>query len=270
MKKGISFWAYRNKTYKEVFEHAKKSGFDGVEVTLDPQGELTMETSDEEVLAIKQQAKDAGIQLYSVASGLYWTYSFTSNDETVREKAKNIVRRQLQIAKLLECDSILVVPALVNEEVPYDVAYNRAFDAMSELAYDAEKYGVCIGVENVWNKFLLSPLEYRDFIDKIGSPYVKAYFDVGNVVYDGWPEQWINILGNRICKIHIKDYVRDNRTLSGFCDLGKGDVNFEKVLSALNNVGYKSYCTAEVFPADSEDDWAAADKSAEFYKTIFQ
>lgn len=269
MKKGISYWAYSEKTYHEAFEYAKSKGFDGVEVTLDEIGEITIETTDEKVLEIRQSAKDAGISLYSVASGLYWNFPLTSNDAAIREKAKSIVRRQLEIARLLGCDSILVVPALVNEETAYDTAYARALEALRELAADAEKNGVVIGVENVWNKFLLSPLEFRNFIDEIGSPYVKAYFDVGNVVYDGYPEQWIKILGDRICKVHIKDYVRENRTLAGFVDIGAGDVKFDKVFDALENVGYKSFCTAEVFP-ENDSAYETVDKAAAAYNKIFK
>ena len=269
LKKGISYWSFRNKSYEEAFAFAKEQGFDGVEVTLDAGGELTPETSDEGVLKIKALAEKYGLELYSVATGLYWQYSFASNDAGIRKKAKQILHRQLDVAKMLGCDSILVVPASVDENTPYDVVYDRALDAMRDGAKYAEECGVNIGVENVWNKFLLSPLEYRDFIDKVGSPYVKAYFDVGNVVYDGWPEQWIDILGSRICKIHIKDYVRDDRTLAGFCDITKGDVNFEKVISALDRAGYDSFCTAEVFPADHEGDFEAVEKAAAAYKTIF-
>lgn len=268
MKKGISYWAYSGKNYREAFEYAKSKGFDGVEVTLDKSGELTMETTDEKVLEIKRCAEDAGVSLYSVATGLYWSFPLTSNDEKIRQKAKTIVRRQLEIAKLLGCDSILVVPALVDEETPYDTAYARALEALRELSADAERNGVVIGVENVWNKFLLSPLEYRNFIDEIDSPYVKAYFDVGNVVYDGYPEQWIKILGGRICKIHIKDYVRDNRTLAGFVDIGAGDVKFDKVFSALESVGYNGFCTAEVFP-ENDSAYETVDKAADSYNKIF-
>ena len=269
MKKGISYWAFRNKSYEEAFIYAKEQGFDGVEVTLDGDGELTVDTPDEKVLEIGALAKKYGIELYSVATGLYWKYSFASNDKAIREKAKSILHRQLEVARLLSCDSILVVPAVVDEQTPYDVVYERALEAMREGAEYAKKCGVIIGVENVWNKFLLSPLEYRDFVDKVGSPYVKAYFDVGNVVYEGWPEQWIDILGSRICKIHIKDYQREVRTLAGFCDIGKGDVSFERVLEALTRAGYDDFCTAEVFPSDDEGDCEAVYKAAQAYKEIF-
>ena len=269
MKKGISYWAYSGKTYRQAFGYAKQKGFDGVEVTLDSEGEITMKTTDEQVLKIKEQAEEADIALYSVATGLYWNCPLTSNDLKMRRQAKDIVRRQLEIASLLKCDSILVVPALVDENTAYDIAYDRAFDAICELAPYAEDCGVAIGLENVWNKFFLSPLEYRDFIDKIGSPYVKAYFDVGNVVYDGYPEQWIRILGSRICKIHIKDYVRENRTLAGFVDIGMGDIDFKKVFSALEQVGYNDFCTAEVSPAGQEN-YEAVDKAAAAYGRIFK
>lgn len=269
LKKGISYWAFSGKSYKQAFEYAKKSGFDGVEITIDNGGELSPESSDEKVLEIKEQAAEAGIELYSVATGFGWSTPFTANEPEVREKAKTLVRRQLEVAKLLGCDSILVVPALVTEDVAYDVAYERAFDALKELAPYAEELGVTIGVENVWNKFLLSPLEYRDFIDKLDSPYIKAYFDVGNVVYDGYPEQWIDILGDRICKIHIKDFVRDNRTLSGFVDIGKGDIKFDKVISALEKSGYNGFCTAEVFPEGPEE-FETVDKAAAAYAEIFK
>ena len=270
MKKGISYWAFRNTSYEDAFAYAKKCGFDGLEVTLDEKGELTPETSDEKVLEIKKLAQKYEIELYSVATGLYWQYSFTSNDVEVRQKAKDILRRQIEVAKLLGCDSILVVPALVTEDVSYAVAYERALDAVCEGARYAKECNVKIGIENVWNKFLLSPMEYRDFVDKANSDYVKAYFDVGNVVYDGWPEQWIDILGSRICKIHIKDYVRDTRTLAGFCDIGKGNVNFEKVIASLEKAGYDSFLTAEVFPTETEGDLEAVDKAAKAYKEIFR
>ena len=269
MKKGISYWSFRNKSYDEAFCYAKKCGFDGVEVTLDGSGELTPETSDEDVLKIKALAQKHSVSLYSVATGLFWQYPLTSNDEAVRAKAKAILYRQIEVAGLLGCTHILVVPGSVNRDVPYDVAYERAMQAIKDGAKKAEECGVCICVENVWNNFLLSPLEFRNFVDEADSPYVKAYFDVGNVVYEGWPEQWIDILDSRIGKIHIKDYIRDNRTLAGFCDIGKGDVDFKSVLDALMRAGYNDFCTAEVFPSESEGDLEAVDKAAQAYKEIF-
>ncbi len=255
MKKGISIWSFSGGTLEENFKLAKMAGFDGVEVALAEEGEINLNSTESELLKIREQARDAEIELYSVASGLYWQYSMTSDDEVQREKAKECVRKQLWCASVLGCDTILVVPGAVSVGfapelgvVDYDIAYERSLAAFKELCRDAEKYGVYIALENVWNDFLLSPLEMRDFIDKIGSEYVGSYFDVGNVVYSGYPEQWIKILGGRIKKVHFKDYRRSVGGLDGFVDLLAGDVDWPKVTDALSAVGYDGWVTGEMLP----------------------
>lgn len=269
MKKGINYWAYSGKTYREAFEYAGKCGFDGVEVTIDSEGELTLQTPEEQIMEIRKQAENAGIELYSVATALYWDCPLSANDAGIREKSESIVRRQIDIASMLGCDTVLIVPGSVDEETAYDTVYDRALCAVKRLSYYAESHGITIGIENVWNRFLLSPLEFARFIDEIDSPYVKAYFDVGNSVYDGYPEQWIKILGDRICKIHIKDYIRANRTLGGFTDIGKGDVNFDRVLDALGAVGYDGFCTAEIL-SDGDTAFETVDKAADAFRKIFK
>lgn len=255
MKKGISIWSFAGGTLEEKFRLAKAAGFDGVEVALDADGDLTPATSDAQVKEIKALADKVGVSLYSVASGLYWKYSLTSADEKLREQAKACVRRQLEVAKLLGCDTILVIPGAVSVSfapelgvTDYDVAYERSLAALRELAPYAEKLKVSIGLENVWNNFLLSPLEMRDFIDKVGSDYVGSYFDVGNVVYSGFPEQWIKILGKRIKKVHFKDYRRAVGSLDGFVDLLAGDVDWKAVTNAFAAVGYDGWVTGEMIP----------------------
>ena len=113
--------------------------------------------------------------------------------------------------------------------------------------YAAEN-NIVIGIENVWNKFLLSPLEYRDFIDQVGSPNVGSYFDVGNVLLTGYPEQWIRILGSRIKKVHFKDYRINPGGINAFVDLLAGDVDYPAVMRALRDIDYNDYCTAEMIP----------------------
>ncbi len=255
MKKGISIWSFAGGSLAENFKLAKEAGFDGVEVALAEDGEVNLNSTKEELLNIKAQAEAAGIELYSVASGLYWQYSLTSDCPEQREKAKACVRKQLETASILGCDTILVVPGAVSVSfapelgvVNYADAYDRSLEAFKELAKDAEHYKVSIALENVWNNFLLSPLEMRDFIDKIGSPYVGSYFDVGNVVYSGYPEQWIKILGNRIRKVHFKDYKKSVGSLDGFVDLLAGDVNYPAVVEALKEIGYDGWVTGEMLP----------------------
>lgn len=239
----------------DCMKMAKDAGFDAIELALNETGEMGLESSENEILGYKKKAEEIGIEISSLATGLYWSYSMTSSNEEVREKAKKIVKKQLDAAALLGVDTILVVPGAVgvdfipdSEVVGYDIAYNRALEAIKELAPYAESKKVSIGIENVWNKFLLSPLEMRDFIDKIGSDYVGAYFDVGNVIYSGYPEHWIKILGKRIKKVHFKDYRKDVGSLAGFVDLLSGDVNYPAVVEELKNIGYNSYVTAEMIP----------------------
>jgi len=255
MKKGISIWSFAEPDLKKCFLLAKDAGFDGVEVALDTAGIINLDCTKEDMEQVKAWAQEAGIELYSVASGLYWKQNYTSNDPQTRSNAIAITKKQLQVAAWLGCQSILVVPGAVgvdfepgSEVVEYDVAYERCLAALKELAPVAEAFQVELCIENVWNKFLLSPLEMRDIIDKVGSPYVGSYFDVGNVVYSGYPEHWIKILGKRIRKVHFKDYRRDVGTLSGFVDLLAGNVDYIAVKKALDDVGYDGWVTAEMLP----------------------
>lgn len=248
MKKGISIWSFQEPSLEKCFKMAKAAGFDGVEVALDETGEINLESTQEELEAILEAAHREGIALYSVASCLGWVYSLTDNDASIRAKAENNIKKQIDVASILHCNTILVVPSVVTEEVSYDTAYERAMEAIKRLAPYAEAKGVTIGIENVWNKFLLSPLEMKQFIDSINSPCVKAYFDVGNVIQTGYPEQWIRILGSRIAKVHFKDYRSSVGTISGFVDLLSGDVNYPAVMKAFEEVGYDDWVTGELTP----------------------
>ncbi len=254
MKKGISIWSFAGGTIKENLLLAKDAGFDGVELALNETGEMSLESSKEEILAIKAYADEIGMELYSVACGLYWTYNYTSACEENRNKAKEITKKQLEVASWLGCDTILVVPGAVEvafdpgEVVEYDVAYERAVSALKELAPYAEELKVSIGVENVWNRFLLSPLEMAAFIDEVGSDYVGSYFDVGNVLYLGYPEHWIKVLNKRIKKVHFKDYRRAAGDLYGFVDLLAGEVNWPAVMEQFEKIGYDNWVTAEMLP----------------------
>lgn len=255
MKKGISIWSFAGGSVKENLLLAKDAGFDGVELALDASGEVTMDSTKEQILEIKAFADEIGMEFYSLASGLYWTYNYTSENEDNRNRAKEITKKQLEIASWLGCDTILVVPGAVNvafetdgEIVEYDVAYERALSALKELAPYAEKLNVSIGVENVWNKFLLSPMEMADFIDKVGSDHVGSYFDMGNVLYIGYPEHWIKVLNKRIKKVHFKDYRREAGGLCGFVDLLAGDVNYPGVMEQFKKIGYDGWVTAEMIP----------------------
>lgn len=256
MKKSISIWSFpADMPIKDCIKLAKQADFEGIELALNECGPMSLESNADEITSYRNLAAKEGIEISSLATGLYWSYSLTSGISEIRQKAMAIVKKQLDVADLLGVDSILVVPGAVGvdfipgcEIVDYDVAYDRAFDAMKELAGYAEQKKVNIALENVWNKFLLSPLEMRNFIDSVNSDFVGAYLDVGNVIYTGYPEQWVKILGKRIKKVHFKDYRREVGSVAGFVDLLAGDVNYPAVVEELKKVGYDSFVTAEMIP----------------------
>jgi len=258
MKKSINYWACPgggdgSKSISEFLHEAKAAGFEAVELCCGESGELSLDTTEGTARRIADQAREADVEIASLASGLLWKYPLTSGDPSVRERAIRIVRKGLQIAAWVGTDALLVVPGVVtapfaSEAVQYDLAYERSLAAIKELAPLAEKLRVHIAVENVWNGFLLSPMEMAEFVDRTGSGYVGVYFDVGNVLKTGLPEHWIRILGNRIRRVHLKDFKLSVGNLAGFVDLLAGDVNWPEVINALREIGYDGPLTAEVFP----------------------
>ncbi|MFD2115736.1 sugar phosphate isomerase/epimerase family protein [Paenibacillus yanchengensis] len=256
MKKGINIWSFQDgKSIKDCITVAKDAGFDGIELALNETGELSLEATDAEINEIKARLEDADLELAGLATGLYWDYPMTSDDENKRNKGIDICKKQIEIAGALGVDAILVIPGAVGvdfipgaEVINYEVAYERASEAIESLVPYAESAGVAIAIENVWNKFLLSPLEMRQFIDQFKSDFVGSYFDVGNVTFSGYPEHWIEVLGSRIKRVHFKDYRRTAGGLHGFVDLLAGDVDYPLVAQTLQKVGYNNYVTAEMIP----------------------
>ena len=256
MKQGISLFSFSETTdVRWMFEHAQKAGYDGVEPVMSASGYLNPSTSQKEILAMRRMAEDLGLEIPSVGVWSLWENNLVSDQESIRNKAFSIVQKQIEAAHLLGADTILVVPGYVGcsfaskpEKIRYDIAYERSQDALSRLSRDAQQAGVAIGIENVWNRFLLSPLEIRRFLDEIGSDCVGMYLDVGNVIYTGYPEQWIELLAGRIKKLHMSDYRFDQAGIGAFVDLFAGDVDFPAVAEAIAKIGYDDYITLEMLP----------------------
>ena len=228
MKKGINIWSFPQGSIKDSLTLAKDAGFEGVELAIDGAGELTLNSTEKEIKEVKKIADDLGLALYSLSCGLCWEYRLSDDDPAIRQKAKDMIKKQLETAKILGADSALVLPGVVNVEfshpevkVPYDVCYERALEGINEM---------------------------RDFIDKIGSEYVGSYLDIGNTLYCSFPEDWVRILGKRIKKVHFKDYRLQAGGLHGFVDLLAGDVNYPEVVKALEEVGYDDWVSAEMIP----------------------
>lgn len=251
MLKAINQWGFPQGTpLEKMFEAAREAGFDAVELNLNPSGGvgLTLETTAPDAEAVGLLARRYDLQLRSLSTGLLWEAPLSSKDDGAREQGRRIVAKQLEIAGLLGIDTVLVVPGAVNAETPYDECYRRSQEELRRLLPLAEKAGCGIGIENVWNKFLLSPLEMARYIDELDSPYAGAYFDVGNVLQFGFPEQWIRILNRRIRKVHVKDFKTSVGNITGFVPLLAGDVNWPGVMSALQAIGYDDVMTAEISP----------------------
>ncbi len=214
---------------------AKDAGFEAVEIdTIFDSARLK---------AMADGASKAGIRIESVVVSTHWSQPLTDPDPAVFEKTMEATRVSLQNAKDLGGDMILLVPAVVNPKVQYRDAWTRSLERVKRLAEDAERIGVTIGIENVWNKFLLSPLEGKHFIEEIGSPRVRFWFDIGNVVLFGYPQDWIRTLGPLISRMHIKDFKSDTKE---FTPLQEGSVDWPEVMRAIDEIGYQGYLGAEV------------------------
>lgn len=223
---------------KEKFELAKRCGFDGIEA-------YPMEDH-AAARAQVETAQEAGIAIHSLLYG-GWSALFSDPDEAVVAKGLKEFENALRCAKAMDVSSVLLVPARVSAQVRYVDAYERSQKNIRKILPLAEELGVVIAVENVWNDFLLSPIEFARYVDEFESPCLKAYFDCGNVVKFGYPQDWIRTLGPRIDKIHLKDYLRKE---NAFKPLREGEIDWPEVRKALAEVGYTGFCTAEVDGGD--------------------
>ncbi len=251
MKTAVNQWCFPEGTaLSRVFQTSRDAGLDGVELNLYEPGSvgLTMESTLAEARAVREEANSHGLELKSLSTGLLWGAPLSSPDAAVRGRGKDIVRKQLQLASEMEMDAVLVVPGSVTDEVSYEDCYSRSQEELVALEKDARRLGVRIAIENVWNRFLLSPLDMARYVDELQSDVFGVYFDVGNVLQFGFPQQWIRYLGGRIAKVHVKDFSLAVGNITGFVPLLAGDVDWSAVRGALDDIGYTDYLTAELSP----------------------
>lgn len=230
----------------EKFRLVKALGFDGVE--LDSPNPL----QEKEILDAMDKT---GLHIPGVVNSLHWSSPLSDSDPAVRAKCAESMKTALRDCKKYGGTTVLLVPAVVNEKVSYAEAYERSQAEIRKILPVAEETGIKIALENVWNNFLLSPLEAARYLDEFNHPMIGWYFDVGNIVRYGWPEHWIRTLGKRILKVDIKDYSRkkasDEGIWKGFdAELGEGDANWAAVNKALKEVGYQGWGSAEVNGGD--------------------
>lgn len=237
--------------FEQGLELIKRSGYDGVELWLGDVPWFQMNTTDSEVRELRRKVENAGLVVSNVSTGLHWRTPLSARDPKVRAEGLRIVERQMETAKLLGTDAILVVAGLVTEEVPYNEVYKRCVEALQELGPKAGKVGVKIGCENCNSeqRFLISPREFAVFLDEVNSPHVGIHLDVGNIHDTGYAEQWIEMHGPRITRIHLKDVLKHRGRCgnqSVYTNLFLGDNNWPAIHGALKKVGYDGWLVAEM------------------------
>ncbi len=248
MKKGIVAGTVRaclpaGHAFSELFGLAKDSGFDGVELQHgDPPREFSHDDADAKLKEIRRAAEDAGVEIPSV---MPTSQDLGSVEPQKREAGVRVLERVCEQASALGAKVVLIVPGRVRPDCPYDECYRNARESVAKLAQKAKSLDLILAVENVWNRFLYSPFEFARFVDECGEG-AEAYFDVGNVMAHGFPDQWIRILAKRVRAVHVKDYRTDRPGATGFCNLLEGDVPWGKVMKGLRETGYDGYLTAEV------------------------
>ena len=229
-------------TYAERFKLARDAGFEVIQAPTTPN-----QSDAEEIL---RAANSSGIRIDSVMNMDHWDYPLSSSDPAVVEKSMNGMRTSLHNAKLWGSDAVLLVPAVVNAGTSYRDAWTRSQKQIHELLPLAEELKIVIAIEEVWNKFLLSPVEMATYISEFKSPWVRAWFDVGNVVLYGYPQDWIRALGSQIYKVHLKDFKRGQNSFS-WANLGDGDIDWRAVRAAFLDIGYSGSVIAELQTGDA-------------------
>ena len=265
MIKCISYWALKDglantHPIDAALAEAKAAGFQGIELCIGTSGVLTTDTSEADCKKIRKQIDASGVVVQTLGAGITWGCNPTSNDAATRKKSVKLHADALKRAGWLGIQSMLMVPGVVKSPISpdivrYDHALTRVREAVKELLDVAEKAKVELCLENVWNGLFYSPLEFAAFVDEFkGHPNLGIYFDVGNGMgYHQHPPHWIELLGKRIKRVHIKDYTENFNWTGGysFCALGAGQVPWKETMDALRGIGYDKTLVAEMLPWDA-------------------
>jgi L-ribulose-5-phosphate 3-epimerase len=233
----------------ECFRQAKNAGFDGVEVRM---GEVTLSSTQDEMKRLADAAEKAHVAIVSLwVSDPLSANPLNSPDPALRAKGVEVLHKTIDFATWLRCGALLIVPGRLGDGAKLKVGYQDTWDRVTaelrKAIPHAEQAKVYLTPENVWNKFLVSPLEMRAFVDQFQNPWLQTHFDIGNVMQFGYPQDWILTLGPRIKRIHVKDYKLSQRGEQGrFVDLLEGDVDWKEVMAALVKVGYRGFMSPEI------------------------
>ncbi len=244
IKKAVEFEMLPNKvSIADRFQMARDAGFDEIECPTMP--------DQHEADEVKKASEKTGLRIHSVMNMAHWQYPLSSADPAVVAESVKGMQTSLRNAHFWGADTVLLVPAVVNPQTSYRDAWIRSQEQIRKLIPMAQELKVIIGIEEVWNKFLLSPLEFARYVDEFKSPWIRAYFDVGNVVIFGYPQDWIRTLGKRIVKLHIKDFKFEKREVAEWVPLREGEIKWPEVYKALAEIGYTGSATVELNGGDA-------------------
>ncbi len=252
MKKSIGDNIFpKSLSFEKGLQLLKRAGYDGIELWLGDREWFQMGITDSQMREMRQKIEDAGLRVSNISNSLDWEQNVSARDASKREAAFRHIRRQIESAQIFNTDAILIVAGLVTSDAPYNEVYNRTVDSLKKLAPDAAAAKVKIGVENCCSeqKFLLSPREFNTFLSDVDSPWVGIHLDVGNIHDTGFAEQWIEILGPKITRVHLKD-VLTHRGRCGnesvYTNIFLGDNNWRAIRDAFTKVGYDGWLIAEM------------------------
>ncbi len=252
MKSSINAWSCPgNHDFETVFRSLKAAGFQGVELNVDSEENptahsLTVNTTAAELGGIRYLSEKYGLPVVSISTSQYGGETLGADDQKGRDRAKRVMETQIRCAEALGADGILVVPGGISESRSILRAWENNQEALLSMRDLIEGTSVKVGLENVWNNFFISPMEMARFIDEVNIGNLGAYFDVGNVAIFSWPEYWIEVLGKRIVKIHVKDFRKSGGNAGHFVNLLEGSIRWKKVVEALRGAGFDGYLTAEL------------------------
>ncbi|MDR2135190.1 MAG: sugar phosphate isomerase/epimerase [Treponema sp.] len=256
MKKSINAWTVNTAdSFEAAFRAVKEAGFEGIELNVDGDGHsahsITLERGTD-LDAIAGLSRKYALPVVSISTSLGGNTGLADREN--RQRAHKVIRRQIECARALDAGAILSVPGGAGGDLSLREAYKNSLECYREIGDEIAVSGIDVCLEQVWNGFFTSPFDMARFIDDLGNPRIGAYFDVGNVLAFSWPEYWIETLGSRIRRVHVKDFKRNGGLFQGgkWVDLGKGDARWHKVIPALRNAGFDGYLTAETSIAESE------------------
>ena len=268
MKTSINAWSVKDDIdFADMFREISAAGFDGIELNLDARGSahsLTMDTPDSVLCEIRALSRKYALPVVSISSSMHGGM-WGDHDPAVREQAKAVLRRQIELAEKLGADAILAVPGGMCEGRTLLDSWKNSVLAMREVADEVAESGITVGIENVWNGFFTSPFDMLHFLSELDSPGFAVYFDAGNMHAFSQTDHWAEILAGKIVKVHVKGYRRTNGAINQggvWCDIADSDIRWDKAIPALKKGGFDGYLTAEVKKTDPDMSWE------EYYRSV--